>query len=195
MKKKTTGFTLIELLTVIAIIGILAGIIIPVVGSVRESANKTKTKTMFSQWATALENFRQEYGYYPAADPESGKTDLSNEGDRAKFFHWLTGEDISGYEGEPANRRGMSFYSFSESELLSPDSTTTDFDIKNNPPIYDTFGNDTIHIVVDRDRDGIIPEEDISISKNDVRSPVVIYSVPDPDKGFVLVRNWSADLE
>jgi prepilin-type N-terminal cleavage/methylation domain-containing protein/prepilin-type processing-associated H-X9-DG protein len=43
------GFTLLELLTVIAIIGILAAILIPVVGSVRKSARN----------ATCLSNLRQ----------------------------------------------------------------------------------------------------------------------------------------
>ncbi len=42
MKKKSPAFTLIELLTVIAIIGILAAILIPVVGSVRDNARTAK---------------------------------------------------------------------------------------------------------------------------------------------------------
>jgi prepilin-type N-terminal cleavage/methylation domain-containing protein/prepilin-type processing-associated H-X9-DG protein len=48
------GFTLIELLTVIAIIGILASILIPTVGAVRQSAHQTRSLSNLRQIALAM---------------------------------------------------------------------------------------------------------------------------------------------
>lgn len=51
---RTAAFTLVELLTVIAIIGVLAAIIIPVVGKVRMSANKSTCATNLRQIGVAM---------------------------------------------------------------------------------------------------------------------------------------------
>jgi prepilin-type N-terminal cleavage/methylation domain-containing protein/prepilin-type processing-associated H-X9-DG protein len=62
------AFTLIELLTVIAIIGILAAIIIPTVGRVRESARGSQCVSNFRQINLALKVYAEDNkGYLPAS--------------------------------------------------------------------------------------------------------------------------------
>jgi prepilin-type N-terminal cleavage/methylation domain-containing protein/prepilin-type processing-associated H-X9-DG protein len=61
------AFTLIELLTVIAIIGILAAILIPVVGRVREGARQTQCRSNIRQIAMATSVAAQDNkGRFPA---------------------------------------------------------------------------------------------------------------------------------
>lgn len=59
-KNKNSGFTLIELLMVIAIIGILSAILIPAIGAIRESANRSICASNLRQLATASLLFSNE---------------------------------------------------------------------------------------------------------------------------------------
>lgn len=59
--KRQNGFTLIELLTIIAIIGILAAIIIPTVGRVRETAKSAKCATNLRNWYLIISLYAQDH--------------------------------------------------------------------------------------------------------------------------------------
>nr|WP_052362079.1 prepilin-type N-terminal cleavage/methylation domain-containing protein [Geminisphaera colitermitum] len=77
MRSQHRAFTLIELLTVIAIIGILAAIIIPVTGKVRHSAKLARCLANHRQIAAAylmdINDNRGRLRYFPAGDEnESG---------------------------------------------------------------------------------------------------------------------------
>ncbi|MCR6656705.1 MAG: prepilin-type N-terminal cleavage/methylation domain-containing protein [Opitutus sp.] len=153
-RKRCRAFTLIELLTVIAIIGILAGILIPTVSGVRNSAKKAETKVRFSQWAAAMEQFKQEYGYYPAVT-------TNNLLDPTKFLAALTGRDYTGTAlSGPAlngNTKAISFYSISESEFAK--------DAAGNAvnELVDAYGNRDIVVLFDSDGNGVIRGTELSV--------------------------------
>lgn len=168
------GFTLIELLMVIAIIGILAGILIPVVGAVRKNANIAASKVQLSGYVNAINMFKGEYKYYPFADRLDANERLAlNTPENSKaFIETLSARDTDNYEktsGE-GNRREIEFYEFSDNDYLRGDRTTVQ--------IADRFDNINIYILIDADGNGLIegvPDPDNPSSTIDIRTKVSAY--------------------
>ena len=63
------AFTLVELLIVIAIIGILASLTFPVLGSVKRHQNIQNAQAAMGQLETALNAYKDAFGFYPPDNP------------------------------------------------------------------------------------------------------------------------------
>lgn len=64
-KESRPGFTLIELLVVIAIIGVLVGMLIPVLGIIRRNARESTTRAFIKSIETACSGYEFDFGLYP----------------------------------------------------------------------------------------------------------------------------------
>jgi prepilin-type N-terminal cleavage/methylation domain-containing protein len=174
------AFTLIELLTVIAIIGILAGIIIPTTAAVRISAKKTQTKAQFAQITNSLNLYKNEYGYYPIipysklnGNLAPDATSISTKSRQMLMLEVLTGRDADPStalfesdeknltSGTPRtqNRKRMNFYTPATAEVRE---FATD-----EKALIDAFGNLQIVVLVDRNGDGIVSDDEASDNNGD----------------------------
>lgn len=70
------GFTMVELLMVIAVIGILAAILLPNLLGATDTAKVVTTKTLISQLAPAMDEYRKVHprSEYPKDNPTTGDT-------------------------------------------------------------------------------------------------------------------------
>ena len=183
---KKSGFTLIELLMVIAIIGILAGILIPTVGIVRENARIATSKARISQYLTAIQSFKGEYNYYPfsAELDAEGQLDLSVVANSQVFIETLSARDLTTPAtsvSEGGNRRRIQFYTFSEDEIADGTGTSA------ADTVVDGFGNNKIIIVFDHDNDGEVTVPDpvggLAATK-DIRSKLTAYVQEDSAEDY-----------
>ena len=88
------GFTLVELLVVVAIIGILVGMLLPAVQSVREAARRTSCLNNLRQCGLTLFNYESAFNRYPTG------SDLTTDG-----FGW--GTSWLGYSLQFAEGNGV----------------------------------------------------------------------------------------
>ena len=63
-KKVRKNFTLVELLTVVAIIGVLIGIVMGLMSLASGKMAEARTRGVMSQISVALENYKAKYGYF-----------------------------------------------------------------------------------------------------------------------------------
>jgi prepilin-type N-terminal cleavage/methylation domain-containing protein len=92
---KSSAFTLIELLTVIAIIGVLAGITFGVMRGAQEKSARGQAASELAALAQALESFKRQYGDYPqtgttVAGPS--ETLINSSHNEYKLFNALAGK-------------------------------------------------------------------------------------------------------
>jgi len=88
-KKMRRGFSLIELMFVVAIIVILAVVIIPNFTDITDRSKTARVSEDFSNFATALELYRADWGTFPIA-----KTAVAVNDKNGVFFQELTGQGI-----------------------------------------------------------------------------------------------------
>jgi prepilin-type N-terminal cleavage/methylation domain-containing protein len=172
------GFTLIELLAVVAVVGILASILVPTLSSARTAAKKARTRTQFSQWGAAFENFKQEYGSYPQLYPNGAQKlvnqNASTNAQAEHLFHdTLTGQrrDPSGTWPAATNRnpplpqaqntRRIKFVSFTDNDFVLAGDVTSGLNTNAQLNfIRDGFNNTSIAVITDANLDGVINQRD-----------------------------------
>jgi len=91
---KKSGFTIVELLTVLVIIMLLTGILIPSLYKVRNIAKEAKQRAQFASIDQALLAFRNYYGDYPGSAPVDSVGNFYN--GAMKLTEALVGYDLLG---------------------------------------------------------------------------------------------------
>ncbi len=175
------AFTLLELLVVISIIAVLAGILLPVAGSVMTNARKVQAKNTEVQIVSAVKSFQTDYGVYPvtSTDSSNGTQDVTY-GPSGPLASGLM--DVLLCNGQPndlaLNTRRVTYLEMPAAKNLAKPANG----IGQDRQPYDPWGT-TYFIRVDSDYD------------NSVANPYTGHAGFDPIGSGVIVWSLGKDLE
>jgi len=103
--KKHGAFTIVELLTVMSIIIVLIGLLVPALNQVKRYSKEVKQRAQFHSIDVAMELFETEYGSYPSSD-EDGSDGQPYCG-AMKLAEAMVGQDLSGFHMDSAFRSDL----------------------------------------------------------------------------------------
>jgi len=113
MKNTLRAFTLIELLVVIAIIGILAGLLFPVINQAIKKAKITRVRATVMQLDSSWQAYYREYGVWPASYASPNDAVLDVDADAVKILIGHTTKQTD-------NPRLIRFMQFPEAIMTDP---------------------------------------------------------------------------
>jgi prepilin-type N-terminal cleavage/methylation domain-containing protein len=99
MKSRKSGFTLVELLTVLVIIALMMGVLLPALNLVRNTAKKAKQEVQFATIEQAIMAFKGDYGDYPPSNNLYGDYEGAQQ-----LAEALVGWDLMGFDTDSAWR-------------------------------------------------------------------------------------------
>jgi len=99
------GFTIVELLTVMSIIIILIGLLVPALNRVRRYAQRVKQKAQFHAISVALDLFNAENEGYPDSNERDDDTPSREYCGAMKFCEAMVGQDLKGFNQKSRFRR------------------------------------------------------------------------------------------
>jgi type II secretory pathway pseudopilin PulG len=120
---KKTAFTIVELLTVMSVIVIVIGLLVPSLNMVKRYAKEVKQQTQFHSIGTALELFSNDWGDYPPSDALD--EDNAPYCGAMKLCEAMVGQDLMGFHPNSRfrrNRRDGAGNELYASSTFTPDS-------------------------------------------------------------------------